>query len=711
MVDTPLSNQREALIAARLRFSPEAQSVREAAIDGLVKQSLALAKNNALNLPQLDKEVSRDVGSGAVGLPDLKAALARLSRSGDVNATGHGLEGRKYRLTPTAQTELEEVSRLSQARLDRAVASLFRHAPGGSGGYLSPFVNCLAIIFARVADIYIRLLKGQIEPHEFATGSAVTDALQEVAIRFPKIDQKGLSRGIYAFLTEIEPEYDEIKFNMIQNYYISRMLGLDEAGRLLSREVFGESVVYLDTNVFFHALEPQAALYHQFQTLSTACSKLGIQLRVCQISINEHRAVISYHRELVDKVEDQIPEETATKVGSLFYQAYVDAKKHDPEVTTDELFQRFAATREGLSKEHGVELIDDAWFDTQRKSNSTRKLAREIQRQYQEFRPGRVKRDPAAIHDALLLEWVERERATGDGSSWLVTLDSSVCAIFPDKSVGDPRPLGITLDAFLQWISPVAAAEGLEGGMKEIFAEALKYQLLPQDRFLSLDDFLLFAEMEWSCKDLPAEDVENCVRYLRHEAAGLDMTKAADREKVARDFNKFFLDPSRKYQKNLQQLEEALADKEAALAEIRRQADERYQALQAESAEQLKAREEAAARRLEEFRQETARELAQRDALIANLAERADEDRKQRHQDDLRRSAYRRLGVTAFLFVVLEALALWLSTKLRVPPDEITVAVPVPIALFFGWQFIGPERFKRLSWSIRQLFRAEKLEE
>jgi hypothetical protein len=704
---TGIASKREVLIAARLRFSPEAQSVREAAIDGLVKQSLTLAESTGLSVPQLEQGVARDVGSGGISRTDVKAALTRLTSSGEVTARGHGLDGRKYRLTPTAQGQVVEASRLSRERIDRVVDRCFRHAPGGSSRYSSPFVTCLAILFSRVADIYIRLLKGEIERQEFAAGTAVQEALDETLTRYSSIDRKAFARGVYSFLTEIEPEYDEIKFNMIQNYYISRMLGLDEAGRLLSREMFGKTIVYLDTNVFFHALEPRASLYHQFQTLSVACSKLGVQLRVCQISLDEHRAVISYHRDLVDKVEDQIPEETSVKVGSLFYQAYLDAKRKDRTVTTDQVFARFAATREGLSEQHGVELIDDGWFDKQRKSQTTLKLAEEIQKQYAEFRPGRAKRDRAAIHDALLLEWVERERSSEDSPVWLVTLDSSVCGFFPDKSAGDHRPLGITLDAFLQWISPVAAADGLEGGMREIFALALKYQLLPPDRFLDLDDFLLFAEMEWSCKDLPAEDVEKCVQYLRQEASGLDMTKPADREKVARDFAKFFLDPARKYQQNLQDLERALEEKDAKLLAFQREADTRYEALREEHQRQLEERETAGKASLEDLRADMRRALEERDTQVGTLAEEVRKERAEREREQLRRSGYMRLFLVLLVFIGFQIGALILSDRFDFLPPEPLFVAALALTLFFGWVLIGRERLGALAWPIRKAFRVD----
>jgi hypothetical protein len=46
----------------------------------------------------------------------------------------------------------------------------------------------------------------------------------------------------------------------------------------------------------------------------------------------------------------------------------------------------------------------------------------------------------------------------------------------------------------------------------------IKYRLLPQERIFNLEDFLIFHEMHMSCKELPAEDVEECIRYIKVNA-------------------------------------------------------------------------------------------------------------------------------------------------------------------------------------------------
>ena len=119
--------------------------------------------------------------------------------------------------------------------------------------------------------------------------------------------------------------------------------------------------------------------------------------------------------------------------------------------------------------------------------------------------------------------------------------------------------MALTLGALLQWVAPIAAKVGLESDLTEIFAEALQSQLLPKEVILNIRDFLVFAEMGMECRELPAEDVEECVRHIKRTLPGIDMSDPADRERLFGDVQRFFADPARKYKTAIQALETRLA--------------------------------------------------------------------------------------------------------------------------------------------------------
>ena len=85
--------------------------------------------------------------------------------------------------------------------------------------------------------------------------------------------------------------------------------------------------------------------------------------------------------------------------------------------------------------------------------------------------PGRTKRPRAALHDAILLRWVEQERQTSANGVWILTRDTIVMGWRDGSRSGVGGSYGVSLDALLQWISPVAMHAGLEDEFASIFAD------------------------------------------------------------------------------------------------------------------------------------------------------------------------------------------------------------------------------------------------
>jgi hypothetical protein len=62
-----LDDKRALLFSARLRFAPEAQSIRDAAIDGVVEQTLLLVDVDVgLTVPELQRQLRTEFGDNPV---------------------------------------------------------------------------------------------------------------------------------------------------------------------------------------------------------------------------------------------------------------------------------------------------------------------------------------------------------------------------------------------------------------------------------------------------------------------------------------------------------------------------------------------------------------------------------------------------------------------------------------------------------------------
>ncbi len=673
--------RRSVLFSARIRFSPEVQPVRDTAIDKIIEQNLIVAdREGGLTLQEIETQgtVCFAGGTPAISRHDMEKSLARLVECDRVTTIGASHQ-KRYRLSESSRNELWELQNSTESRFLRVVSNLFKYSEEGPSFYTTPFLDCLCLIFSHLGEAYVRLIKGEVGIDELLRSPVVRFGLQEVQKKYRLVNESAFENAVYSFFQDNNPDYVAIKWNMAQNHYIAKALGLDPSGFLLSKEVFGSAKFYLDTNVIIQALEPKGRHHDSFKALSKACHALQAKLLVCQVSLNELRSLVEYQREIIPKVVNQIPEETAPKVRGVFYQLYREQLQSTGVVNFDELFANFIQPMEALSRSYEVELIDDLWFDQAEHQQETEDLLRPIKTEYQ-AKSGRPKNIRSALHDALLLRWIQLERERGSKNTWLITLDTSLPGFLPQHGTEPVHPLAITLDALLQWISPIAFRDDIEDEVAAIFSEAVKYQLLPQESFFDLRDFLVFAEMEWSCKELPAEDVEQCIRYLKSNAPNLDPTTPADREKIAREISKFFADPGRKYKQEIQRLEVEMSKKDQ---EHKHELEE-----------------------MKEF-------VRERDEKIKGIEQERIQDEDKKRRKTLKKSAYWRTSVVILLFLAYELTVLYLSNQYghgenlfqKVINSWPYLTLGCVLGIGFLWFIVGKERIKVLGWPLTKFLK------
>lgn len=690
-----VTRKRTILVSARLRFSPTTQPVKDAAIDRIVEQTLLLADDKGLNIQQIQEQaaISLATRTPLVNWNDLDRSLDKLLEQGRVTSYGEPAR-RKFRLSNEAAQDLWKIQNDTEQRINRVLNELFRDAPGGPSKYSAPFFEFLSLVFSRLGEVYVRYIQDEFKADELLRLPNVDRTLASIKSKYRALDESVFRTAVFAFFRDRNPDYDMIKWNMAQNYYVAKALGLDNSGRLLSDEVFGNAVVYLDTNVLIHALEPTARYHASYKALSSTCERLNIELRVCRITLVELRGTAERHRELILEVADLIPDETSPKVAGDFYQLYREKMDSDGSVDLDKLFAIFMQPYGDLAESLDLELVDDTWFDDAVQQRETTTLV-------QQMTTTMPKSERTALHDALLLRWIQRERERDAENVWLVTRDSALPHVVLGADSSPGKPLAITLPALLQWMSPLAVSSDTEDQFAAVFAEAIEYQLLPQESFFSLNDFRVFAEMEIQSKELPAEDVEQFILFLRANAANLDPNDPVDQEKLAYEMNKFFADTGTKYQQNLRRMETELT---SAQAETQRTAEQLAQFKQ-----EVENRYEQQERKLQEYEAkltERDERISERDERIGRLEEDRGELRAQVAQGNLRASALARLPVAVILFAVLEAVLVavywWLaeSTKVlqKLPAPELFVAISVVLLILTFWVVLGKERIRVLGW-------------
>ena len=673
-----LIRKRALLYSVRIRYGPETQPIREAAIDRIVQQLLLAGDSESgLTSAQLHEQDAGllPIANFRISLPDVRNSLDRLSLANRVSVV-EMIHPRSYRLTNEAKAELARVQAEAEQRLERIIRNLFKSGVGGWRQYEMPFLRCLSSIFANLTAKYVGSLTGEITKSDLCQQLSLDSAIREAKAAYPETDENSLRSGMTAFFMEDSPDYSALKWNTAQNFYVAKALGLDPSGSLLSREVFAGAELYLDTNVLISALEPGEAHHRTFKALSDACKNLGVKLAVSQISLDELRNVVEFHKATLRRIGEDVPEALKSRIGNIFYELYLrSGEPHD----LDSLFQNFYHPLPRLRDAYGVELIDSVWFVAETFGDATRNLVQKLQR----ARTFRRKTERAALHDALLVRWVEIERSRSQSKIWIVTRDRTL----PSVRSNDDEPLAISLDALLQWIAPISSEAYSDSDFIELFSESIKLQLLPPENFLDLKDFCLLADVGVSCKDLPVEDVEECIRDLKVALPSIDPTQAEDREKISHRISKFFADPARKYKENLRVLESLSTTEKARLLA---QLDERDRLLM-EKEHQLQ-------KVLLDYNQ-TQEDLQTKDSL---LSARNGEIASLRLAP-LRISANRRFGVLLLVYTIVQ-LAIVVEACLFGGATWVTkVSTGLPILGFvtylgrvLGKAFIGADRVRML---------------
>lgn len=557
MIKETIKN-RAILVTTRIRFSPKTQSLKEKAIDKMVEQILYTKENEyGMNITEIQENSGLKDCYYSLNIDLIEKSLDRLIKENRIIKTINN--GEKYfRLTRKSRNNLEQILLQAERNFNFVLDKLFSNTTLDKEKYSEPFFKSLCIIFSNLGEENVNLLTGELE-QEKISGGIFNSAIKEIEKEFPWIDINIFKNILFTFFYDNDRQYNEIKWNMAQSYYISKSLGLENSKDILSEHIFRDSSFYLDTNIIIAALEPLDRNYKGFLTFNKACKKIGIDLNVCEITINELENLIASQYDLMKNVMPSINEELYDKINSSIFKIYRNRLKKNKDLKLEDFLNTYNNPAKKLKNKYNVNIIRDRWFDKKLHEVKTQQVAQKIQHEYLLIK-GNKKNWNAAIHDALILLWIENLRESNNKNIWFATLDTTLPAVKIKEE--NNNNLSITLCALLQWIAPFILSKKEEKEFPTIFAEMIKNRLLPQEQFFDLKDFLIFKNLEIDCKSLPVEDVERCLELIKVKAPNLNPNKPNDLIKLSYQIERFFLDIGRKYKSNEEQLKEKLSKSE-----------------------------------------------------------------------------------------------------------------------------------------------------
>jgi len=651
--------KRLLLAAVRTRFSPQIQKLKEDAMDGIVERILLTVERGKYCRAKLVQEIFSETAGFHVPLNDIQSSLQRLFEKSRIERAPKevsektvkvkGKQEELYKLNDAVREEIEGDEKTAIRRFNAVVKRLFEDSERDSALYNEPFLKFLSTVFFRLASESVKSLLGESGEEGVVSSPIFKSALESANKELGELNATVFENGMIDFFQSNDPEYAAIKWNLAQSYHSLRAIGLHEGGLILSGELFKNAEFYLDTNIVISALAPEDEHHAGIVAVCKACKKLGLQIKVLEITLEELKRTVDAQLETLQRVINQIPEETMVKVYSGFMGIYQKKMKNGEEIDFSETFSSFYSAREILREQFQIPIEENEWFDEERNTEETVAFSEIIRGRFADM-SRRNKNENACTHDSLSIRWIEKCRENlGNNNAWFLTRDHTLPGCVPERC--DKKSLAIHLDALLQWLAPIAVGAADDVDLELAYSKMLMSRILPQERIYDLEDFLIFNELNMTCKELPATDVEGCIQTIKKNAPLLNPTIPADRERLAHEVSAYFADPSRKFKQDI-------TDYEARLSKLSGDLDKEREA-------------------------------------------------------SSKREAWLRVSVVGIVFIVAEAITIIMALFLgegENPFQKIAGAWPIIAAvaaacILFGAFYVGKKRIKKLGWPLTKIFK------
>jgi len=557
--DTATGTSRDALFGYRLRFSPETQSIRRTTIDNIVLRSIQdLGGDSGATIGKLGRITLTFGQDIALNIGDTRAALDRLEQSAFIENRPLKRKNHWY-LTSKGLEFLTDAEQHATRTRERVSTSLF-----GSGGNskreVAFFFDILALMFDEITTAYLESMFSKSQSP--VTGAIIKTAIGKIESKYEDVDPASVTSAAARFFAESNPDFDWIKWTYCKNYYAVRAIGLGAGADVLSAELFKGATFYLDTNVLIAGLDEGSPRFLQVRQVVSGIKRIGCKAVVIQPTVFELRDYVSGSSANLERALEQIPDALLARVSGPFARAEAHRRFQTAGPSPDEILAVYNHAEDQIVTRLGAEIVEDEWFDIQRESAETRALAGSLQRHYRESTQ-RSKTEAAALHDAIALAYIEEQDTRHHVAGYFLTLDLSLPKYKPVVMFeGVAVNRAITLDSLMPWMGAISTDDNEAATALSV---ALANQLMPSGGQFSIQEFRMLAELGMDCGKMPAEDVEQCLLYLRREARNLTLTKAEDRELLHGLVRGFFSSPDRKYLSELVELNARLDRAEAQI--------------------------------------------------------------------------------------------------------------------------------------------------
>lgn len=576
---------RQILAAALFQHSSKVQPFKEESLDAIVERIVYFSSKSSLSISSI-QNIFTDISGYTIPSNYFKSSCERLVNANKIRLSKENDD--IYIIDAKRKREIEISENSIIQKQNKLIDKLFKNSPERKTLYLEPFWFAVSFIFSNIGDYSAKIVNGNIDKEQILF-PVLDKSIEECKSKF-KIDLKFFRQKLIEFFSDLnDPLYIETKCILAQNYFIAKSIGINPDSETFSKDVFENQIIYLDTNVLLAIVSKFNSKHSNAIAFIKALNKLKTKICITHATIIEYETWVQNEFDRIRKTSKQIPSSTKSKIGSPvykdFYEIYLlnlsENKDFDTENILNDLEKHYFNYKEillNLMPNETIVYIDDAWFDSIVNEPRFGIFVKLVKEKYHEVGSLRNKGEGAAIHDAKVLLWLDKESNESGIKHLFVTTDTSMPLIrFEDNE----NTSNIVLESILQWLLPLTNGHN-DSEVNKTISEIIKQRILPKEFIFEMKDFMIFDQLHMECQELPAEDVENCIIYLKKNASGLNPNIASDREKFASEIAKYFIDPTKKYkfelaekEKEYKQLEVKLGDVYTILEDLQTQSSEK----------------------------------------------------------------------------------------------------------------------------------------
>lgn len=427
-------------------------------------------------------------------------------------------------------------------------------------------IETVTSLMAKYGYAYAGQLAGIGDATDFVPIKELKEICKNVLSKYKvKISQEELSEAIGILFDRRDPCLNNLAFSICNRYYLSRLIGLDLPIDFLTKNIYKDSTIYLDTNFISTIAFSRSKGHNEFREILKKSSDLGIRFVASELTIAEIHARVKEYMDDLMIGEEIIPEELLQEVREDIIQtSHSKTAERDFNISESEKAKRL--------KDMGVEIIEfqngEGLFDKDELNEIIEEL-RIYDRKYRSQYPAKDER--ALFHDAYHYFLVKKERVENEvNSGWFLTMDHSVIEHAITKKIEDAPPYAIRLLLILQTLSQFVESQALKGEFADLFGELVAKDLLPGDKLFNYDDLKLLIGFDIKAKAIPPEFVRKATHHIKKNILKGGGITDENKSEVIHEFTKFlstaanFVEIQRRYDKKLRDRDDdiKLRDKE-----------------------------------------------------------------------------------------------------------------------------------------------------